>query len=328
MTDNVIYGSHAVGMIRTADITITPRGPFSWGTANSVLGTFPPTSHHFRAGSEVTRLAFPLDGDFTPVAVALWEEGGVIRGEVTGSDRLDLVAAQAARVYSLDHDGSDFPEVAFRDPRLAPLIEALPGLRPICFTSPYETAAWAIISQRIRREQAAAVRDRLIREHGHPLLVAGETVNCFPTPRRLLTVDSISGLPSWKVQRLHGVARAALEGLLDVDRLRALGPAAPASVLPIPGIGPFWSQGIWLRGCGVVDVFPDEPVSIAALGRLHGLGDRPPASEVERLTDAFRPFRMWVCFLLRVAAGRRGLIPGVFEREGELRRGRSRMLRR
>jgi len=31
---------------------------------------------------------------------------------------------------------------------------------------------------------------------------------------------------------------------------------------------------------------------------------------VERLTDAFRPFRMWICFLLRVAAAR-GAIAGV-----------------
>ena len=308
-------------MVKTSDIAITPRGPFSWEAANEVLGTFPPTRHHYRGTSEVVRLAFPLDGDFTPVAAALWEEeDGVIRGEVAGTERFDSVARQVARIYSLDHDGSGYPEVGERDPRVGRLMDALPGLRPVCFTSPYETAAWAIISQRIRKDQAAVINERLIAEHGHPLAVAGEVFNAFPSPEKLLEVESISGLPGWKVDRLHGVARAALAGLLDVDRLRELGEAAPASVLSIPGIGPFWSQGIWLRGCGVVDVFPEEPISIAALGLLHGLGEQPVAADVERLTEAFRPYRMWVCFLLRVAAGRRGLIPQVSQREGDIRR--------
>ena len=129
------------------------------------------------------------------------------------------------------------------------------------------------------------------------------------------------GLSAEKTDRLRGVARAALDGLLDPDRLRALGDeAGPASVLQIPGIGPFWSQGIYLRGCGIRDVFPEEPLSIAALGHLHGLGDRPDAATVAELTDLYRPYRMWVSFLLRVAANR-GLVPGVSGREGGIRRG-------
>jgi DNA-3-methyladenine glycosylase II len=130
----------------------------------------------------------------------------------------------------------------------------------------------------------------------------------------------VPGLSSEKVERLKGVARAALDGKLDAERLRALGDeAGPASVREIPGIGPFWASGIYLRGCGIVDVFPDEPIAIAALGNLHGLGDTPRQDQIKRLTTVYRPYRMWVCFLLRVAANR-GLIPGVGERQGAIRR--------
>ena len=116
------------------------------------------------------------------------------------------------------------------------------------------------------------------------------------------------------------MAAAALDGLLDADRLRALGPVdGPASVRAIPGIGPFWASGIYLRGCGIVDEFPDEPLSVAALGALHGLGDRPDAEAIAHLTDAYRPYRMWVTFVLRVAANR-GAIPGLTGRESEIRR--------
>jgi 3-methyladenine DNA glycosylase/8-oxoguanine DNA glycosylase len=116
------------------------------------------------------------------------------------------------------------------------------------------------------------------------------------------------------------VARAALAGLLDAERLRALGPeAAPASLRGIRGIGEFWSRAIYLRGCGIVDAFPDEPLSVAALGHLHGQGDRPAPDVLRALAEPLRPYRMWACFVLRVAAGR-GLVPGVAGREGAIRR--------
>ena len=302
-------------------IEIEPRGPFSWEAALEVLGNFPPTSHHARNDTSALPLTFPLDGTFTPVATALRFESGRLRGEVAGTDDLEAVARQVGRIFSLDHDGSRYPEVGQRDPAIGRLMAALPGLRPVCFTSPYETAAWAVISQRISMRQAAAVKDRLIAEHGEPFHVDGGEVRCFPVPEALLRLDTVPGLSKEKVGRLRGVAKAALEGLLDAERLRGLGhEAGPASLLAIPGVGPFWSQGIYLRGCGIADVFPAEPLSIAALGHLHGLGDRPDAATVERLTEPYQPFRMWVGFLLRVSVGR-GLIPGVAGREGAIRSG-------
>ena len=305
---------------------IEPRGPFSWPMAVDVLGHFGPTGRHVPDGvpdvaaDSVLRLAFPLDGDFEPVAVALWFDGGALVGEVAGTDRIEAVAAQVGRIFSLDVDGSGYPELARRDPALAPVMAALPGLRPVCFTSPYETAAWAILSARISMAQAARVQDRLIADHGTRLRVAGQDAWSFPTPERLLEVGDLPGAAAEKVVRLHGVARAALDGRLDAARLRALGDVAgPGSLLGIRGIGPFWSSGIYLRGCGVADVFPEEPLSIAALGQLHGLGDRPDPEVVRGLTERYAPYRMWACFLLRVAAGR-GIIPGLAGREMAIRR--------
>jgi DNA-3-methyladenine glycosylase II len=305
-------------MVKTK-IAIKPLGPFSWTAANDVGRNFAPIRHHWRE-TDVVPLTFPLDGSFTPVAVALrWEEGA-LRGEVEGTEDLAAVERQVARIFSLDADGTEYPAIGERDPAVARLMAALPGLRPVCFTSPYETAAWAIISQRISMRQAAAIRDRLLAEHGHRLTVAGIEVRCFPTPVRLATISSVPGLAAVKVDRLRSVARAAMGGLLDADTLRALGDeAGPESVRVIPGIGPFWASGIYLRGAGIQDVFPEEPISLAALGHLHGLGDRPGPADVARLTEAYRPFRMWVCFLLRVAANR-GLIDGVAGNEGGIRR--------
>jgi DNA-3-methyladenine glycosylase II len=304
-------------MVQT-EIAIRPRGPFSWAAANDVGGNFGPIRHNWQEAGAV--MTFLLDGSFAPVGVDLRFEDGALQGAVAGTDDLAAVERQVARVFSLEVDATDYPEVGRREPKVGRLMEALPGLRPVCFTSPYETAAWAVISQRISMKQAAAIKARLIAEHGHPLTLGRVEVRCFPSPERLLQVEAVQGLAAEKVERLHGVARAALAGLLDCDRLRVLGDeAGPESVRVIPGIGPFWASGIYLRGCGIQDVFPGEPVAIAALGRLRGAGDDPTPEQVRALTEVYAPFRMWVCFLLRVAVNR-GLIEGVAGNEMNLRR--------
>ena len=304
---------------RQPDTVIEPRGPFSWAAALDVFGNFGPIRRHWR-WSTTLRLAFPLDGTFEPVAVAITERDGALELRIAGTDRIDAVARQVARIFSLDYDGTAYPAVGERDPEIGRLITALPGLRPVCFTSPYETAAWAIVSQRISMRQAAVIQDRLIAEHGESIEIEGEMVRAFPHPEQLLRLTQVPGLSAEKVERLRGVGRAALDGRLDIDRLRALGEIdGPESLRAIRGIGPFWSSGIYLRGCGIADAFPAEPLSIAALGITHGLGENPSAADVERLSEVFRPFRMWVCFLLRVAANRE-LVPGIRGREMAIRR--------
>jgi len=243
--------------------------------------------------------------------------------DVAGTTNHQAAVDQAARILSLNHDATTYPEVGQRDPRIGTLMEALPGLRPLCFLSPYECAAWAVISQRISMKQGAAIQCRLVEEYGNMVEVAGEAASCFPHPETLLQIAAFPGLASVKIDRLHGVARAALDGILDVRKLLELGPVdAPLSVRSIPGIGTFWSSGIYLRACGVTDIFADELISIAALGALHGLGDRPSRPQIEERTNQYRPWRMWVCYLLRVAAGSAGLIEGIAGREVAIRQAR------
>ena len=302
------------------EFDIVPQGPFSWPAAVDVLRTFPPLQRHWRGQHDSLPLTFLLDGDFTPVSAVLGDAGGRITCLGSGTTDVQRFKAQVARIFSLDRDGAGYPAVLQRDARLAPIAAALPGLRPVCFTSPYECAAWAVMSQRISMRQTATALSHVLEEHGHGLTAGNQEVMCFPEPERLLKIQTIPGLNSQKVDRLHGVARAALAGILDANRLRTMAPEEAAELLrTIPGIGPFWASGIYLRAAGISDVFPAEPLSIAALGRLHGLGDRPAPEDIDRLTSAYRPFRMWVCFLLRVAADR-GLIPGVNGREGAIRR--------
>jgi DNA-3-methyladenine glycosylase II len=178
-----------------------------------------------------------------------------------------------------------------------------PGLRPPLFHSPYEAAAWSILSARRPPRQMAVVRDRLAAEHGRVFEVAGGQVAAFPRPEALLAVESLPGLPDNKLARLHAVARAAVEGLLDVQRLRALGPEeAHVQLQTLPGIGPFYASLIVLRAVGFTDVpVTDEPLALELMGWLYGLGRPATPADVLQLSAPWRPWRTWTTVLLRAA---------------------------
>jgi DNA-3-methyladenine glycosylase II len=294
---------------------LSPKGPFSLAVSANVLKAFPPLTHQPKAitiaDETVVRLGFILDGDHRSVAVSLREDdAGQIHGTVVGTKRVDAVAAQVARIFGLDHDATAYADIKKRDPKIAPLMNAFAGLRHVSFTSPYECACWAVISQRIQKTQAARIVAELVRAHGEKLRLPIskneiQEIGVFPSPDRLLDVRSVPSLQAVKVERLHAIAKATIDGELDAKTILAKGDIeGPKSLLALPGIGPFWASGIYLRACGVVDAFPEEPLSIAALGHLHGLGDHPSPAAITKLTDRYKPFRMWICFLLRVAAGR------------------------
>ncbi|NYJ08823.1 DNA-3-methyladenine glycosylase family protein [Petropleomorpha daqingensis] len=280
---------------------IVPSGPFRL-RASAEFGF---GQRHAARFDGVMRMAFALDGTFEPVAVAVRqaEDDGPVEVEVLGSADVDRVVAQTARVLSLDHDAASYPEVGQRDPVVGKLMELRPGLRPPLFHSPYEAAAWAVLSARQPALQMATVRDRLAAEHGRVFRIAGQELPAFPSPEALLAVDRVPGLPELKVQRLHAVARAASDGLLDVDRLRALRPEeAHAQVLTLPGIGPFYAALVVLRAVGFADVpVTEEPRALELMGRLYGLGRPATADDVGRLSEPWRPWRTWTAVLVRAA---------------------------
>jgi DNA-3-methyladenine glycosylase II len=219
---------------------------------------------------------------------------------------LGQVRRQVARVLSLDHDGREFSRVGERDPVIGRLQAAAPGLRPPLFYSPYEAAVWSVLSARRPARQMMQVRERLSRAHGQVFELAGEELAALPTPGQLLAVGEFPGIPADRMPRLHAVARAALDGLLDADRLLDLGPErAMTELQSLSGIGPFYSSLIVIRGTGFTDVLPvSEPRVRDLAARLYQL-EAPPSDAVFRtLAQPWKPFRTWAAVLIRAAAAR------------------------
>jgi DNA-3-methyladenine glycosylase II len=218
----------------------------------------------------------------------------------------EAVSRQVARVLSLDYDGEEFTRIGERDPVIGRLQAAAPGLRPPLFYSPYEAAAWSVLSARRPARQMMAVRQRLSEAHGVVFDLAGQQIAAFPTPEALLEIDSFPGIPADKLDRLHGVATAALAGQLDVPALMALGPdAARTQLQQIKGIGPFYSSLIVIRGTGFADVLPvAEPRALALAAQLYGLAEPPDEAAFAKLAEPWQPLRTWAVVLIRAAGPR------------------------
>ena len=285
--------------------TIVPNGPFSLAEA-ATFGFGQRAAGHWDG---TMRLAFCLDGYATQVGVQVrQDDSGDVRCVVHGPTEpdVDAVSRQVARVLSLDHDGEEFTAIGKRDPVIGRLQAAAPGLRPPLFYSPYEAAAWSVLSARRPARQMMAVRQRLSEAHGRTFELAGQQAAAFPTPEALLAVESFPGIPAAKLGLLRGVAEAAIGGQLDAAGLMALGPdPAMAKLQQIKGIGPFYSSLIVIRGTGFADVLPvAEPKALALTARLYDAAAPLTESEFRAIAEPWRPLRTWAIVLIRAAGPR------------------------
>ncbi len=273
-------------------IPLQPRGPFSLTAAATFVEGFPGT----RADRppEALHYAWAVDGDWRTVQVTLCQDDEAVQAEISGRPDTSLVeraTRDLEQMLCLDIDGSGFAALGASDPVVGTLQRRFPGLRPVLFYTPYEAAAWTIISQRIRMTQAATVKARIADEMGEH--------GAFPAPTRLAELAAPQrGLTDRKIGQLRALAFATQDGALDRQRLRAMSyQEGLAHLQQLPGIGPFSAELILIRGVGHPDVLPDHDVRLAqAIGAAYGTSD---AEAIRSITDGWRPYRAWVALLLR-----------------------------
>ncbi len=265
---------------------------FSLAAAADFYAGFQPMGGAATRDARTLSLAFLLDGTFSPVAVTLAQEGRELRAAVTGAVDESVLRIQLSRMLGLDVDGAAWAEVGVRDPVVGGLQRAFPGFFTAAFPSPYEAGLSALLSHRSSIAQASAIRRRLAAAHGES--VGG--ISVVPAPRVVLALSSFSTVPKEKWERIRAFARAAGEGRLEAERLRAL-PAefALAQLQALPGVGPWTAAHVWMRGAAPRDALPvHEERVLRGFSLAYGVD----AAEFAKRAEAWRPFRMWVGVLL------------------------------
>jgi AraC family transcriptional regulator of adaptative response / DNA-3-methyladenine glycosylase II len=216
-------------------------------------------------------------------------------------DAIEPVLAGARRIFDVAADPASIDGTLAGDPRLRPLIEAIPGLRVPGAIDGFEIVARAILGQQISVAAARTITGRLAAMLGEPLDAASGSLRvAFPRPEAVATGSLVGlGVPASRSATLVAVAQAICDGALDLspggDR-----EATREALLAIRGVGPWTADYVALRGLGDRDAFlPSDLVIRQVLGDAGG-----PASarDVERRSQRWRPWRAYAVVHLWASA--------------------------
>jgi AraC family transcriptional regulator of adaptative response / DNA-3-methyladenine glycosylase II len=210
---------------------------------------------------------------------------------------LPAVIARIRRVFDLSADPAVIGERLSRDPALAPLVAARPGLRAPGAWDGFELAVRAILGQQVTVEAARRLAGRLTDTFGlavdDPAASALGLSRAFPTPERLVGQDIASlGMPRARGAALEALARTVIEDGA-VFSPRADLDTAIAALRALPGVGDWTAHYIALRELREPDAFPHGDVALHRAYAAAAGTERPTPRELLAHAEAWRPWRAY-----------------------------------
>ncbi|HET7328796.1 MAG TPA: AlkA N-terminal domain-containing protein [Nocardioidaceae bacterium] len=227
-----------------------------------------------------------------PASVALTlSDGGVLCG-LRGCDPRDVMAAveRCRRLLDLDADPEAVVAGLSSDEMLAPIVGRTPGLRVPGHVDGTEVAVRAVLGQQISVARARTLAARLVQRSGDRADGAGsELTHLFPTAAAIAALDPETlPMPRARGRALTGLCAAIDAGDVVLDR-SADRAQVRASLLAVPGIGPWTADYIAMRALGDPDVFLPTDVGVRHALRRAGR-DHRRAAEV---AEDWRPWRSY-----------------------------------
>ncbi|WP_323119213.1 DNA-3-methyladenine glycosylase family protein [Burkholderia alba] len=210
------------------------------------------------------------------------------------------LAARLGVMFDVQTDPAAIAAHLARDPWLAPLVGAAPGLRVPGAWSGFELVVRAIVGQQVSVKAATTISGRLVERAGER--VAGHADDAigwrFPEPAALAACDLAKiGMPGKRVDALQGVARAVATGEVPLESGTAEPAALRAALLALPGIGPWTVEYIAMRAWRDADAWPaTDLVLMQSIAARDPALDRAPRQRAR--TDAWRPWRAYAAMHL------------------------------
>ena len=231
------------------------------------------------------RLTFPDAGAGQPTHVGCTLEVGDLRDVGAAVER-------SRRLLDADADPVAVDDELAADPWMATLVRRRPGLRVPGSVDGDEIAVRAVLGQQISLAGAVSLGGKLVQRYGEP--VGDGPDRLFPAAAVLAEVDPETlPMPRARGRALVGLCRALAGGEVRLDR-GADRAEVRASLLALPGIGPWTADYVAMRALGDPDVF--LPTDIGVRRALTGLGRDP--GEVAVLSPRWRPWRSYALMQL------------------------------
>jgi AraC family transcriptional regulator of adaptative response / DNA-3-methyladenine glycosylase II len=267
------------------------------------------------------------DGPPGWLRVSAWPDGEhALKLEVHAplASRLLDIVNRLRRMFDLDADPHAIAAALSEDPRLAPLLQARPGLRLPSGWDGFEIAVRAILGQQVSVAAARTFASRIAERFGQALppeqAIPG-LLHLFPTAEVLADADLAEiGLTRVRADTVRTVARALLEGAVDFRVERTLEDFV-ARWTALPGIGPWTAHYIALRALGHPDAFPADDLVLQKA--VPEDGGRMTAKTLTARAQGWRPWRGYAVIQLWRDSMARAPAPRVAHKRPPLSRGQA-----
>ena len=292
---------------------LTPTPPFDFARSLEFLGFFTPMQGEQTIASRKLTKAVSVEGQI--VAFQLTSTGTVdapqleytLFSEQPMSDTLKHAAIDRVSFFlSLDDDLRPFYQIGLDDPDFAPVVRELYGYHHVKFLTPFESACWAVLSQRNPRNIAQRMKQALARTYGGRINVQGTTYQVFPEAAQLIDVSESELLTVVRNARKVEYLVATFKAFHEVDE-KFLRTGAydevEAWLRKIKGFGEWSTSFVLLRGLGRMEQVPlSEKVVLEAASRQYGHGQDLTRSEVAKLAERYGAYKGYWAHYLRVVA--------------------------
>ncbi len=292
--------------------TLTPKSPFDFSKSLDFLGVFPPMRDDQKIEELSLTRAVCIGGQTVVFNV---RSTGLIKNPrlkyVLVSDRAlssgirDAVVDRIGFFLSLSDDLEQFYRIGYGDVDFAPVLQKYYGLHHVKFITPFESASWAVLSQRYPMSAAQKVKQAIVQKFGTGLEVDGLMYRAFPEPTGLVRLNEQDLMPLVRNQRrvefLLNVAKAFSE--IDERFLRTAKYDEVSDWLgKIRGIGEWSSKLIMLRGLGRMEKLAVEARLLKAASTVYGHGKPIAEARLEQIAEKYGPWKGYWAYYLRASS--------------------------
>ena len=299
-------------MFHSFEGTLRPTAPFDFSQSLAFLSDFSPTMGEQQLKTNDLIKAVEIKGRtvaFEVRGLSTVENPGLKFMAHSESEFTDEVRKRVTdRItffLSLDDDLKGFYDIAKKDERFEPVIKRFYGHKQVKFLTPFETACWAVLGQRIPMTVAHKMKERIVQGVGGRIIVKGIEYRSFPEATVLAAVGTermLEMVPNGrKAEYLTAVAKAFSQ--VDEQWLRT----APFDevhewLTNIKGIGDWSANFIMIRGLGRMEELLSIGPEIAAdAAKLYRGKDGPLTDEeVCAIAEKYGRWKGYWAYYLRI----------------------------
>jgi AraC family transcriptional regulator, regulatory protein of adaptative response / DNA-3-methyladenine glycosylase II len=284
-------GRNAPTVTGTLSLRLPVRTPFAYdGVFGHLAATAVPGCEEVRDGAFRRTLRLPHGSGI----VSLTPNPDHVRCLLVVDDFRDVSAAIARcrRLLDLDADPEAVVDALGSDADLRPLVAKAPGQRIPRTVDEPELALRAVLSQQVSIKAARTHTARLVAAYGQTVTdAAGGLTHVFPAVEELAGIDPMHlAFPKARQRSIVALIDALANGRVVID-VGCDWDRARAQLATLPGIGPWTSEVIAMRGLGDPDAFPATDHGVRLAAKQLGLPEDARALTVR--SSRWRPWRSY-----------------------------------